>query len=217
MFTSKNTIAQDSSSTQLLKLPKINHIGFYVAPEFQYGQLKLGFTGFGGNSFMMLINKKLAVGITSTQSLQRNYSPSSVSPLYLHSNFRGLKLEYVLNGNKAVHLTFPLIIGMATARTDSSNWLGDRRGMHDSNNELTYNGTRPNFRSNESRYMFVQPGVQVEANLLKFMRIYGGVNYRIGWKDAVPNQLAVNTIEGFSANVGVKVGLFEIATHRKKK
>jgi hypothetical protein len=65
--------------------------------------------------------------------------------------------------------------------------------------------------------MFVQPGVQVEANVFKCMKVYAGVNYRVAWKDAMPNQLSNSTVEGLSANAGIKFGLFEVPTHKKKK
>jgi hypothetical protein len=211
--------AQDTTTT-LLKLPKINYLGLYVAPEMQYGQLKNNFTGFGGNSFMLLINKKLGVGITATSSLSNNYSPSGVSPLYLHSRFTGLKLEYVLNGNKAVHFTFPIVIGMASTSADSANLAnGEHNKIY--NNDSIVNRSKNMHKGfamgSKSNYAFVQPGIQIETNVLKFLKIYAGATYRFAWKDAQTNTLPVSTVQGFSANVGVKVGLFEISTHKKKK
>jgi hypothetical protein len=213
LFTSKQTEAQDSSTTQLIKLPKVNHIGFYIAPEFQYGQLKNGFTGFGGNSFMLLINKKLGVGLTSFRNMDRNYSPSGIAPLILSSDFKGIKFEYSVRGNKALHLSFPLTIGVARTTTDSIGMFYGKN--HDQMNEIP-NAPHRSFE-NRSIYMFVMPGVQLEANVFKFMKVYAGVNYRLAWKDAMPNQLANSTVEGLSANAGIKLGVFEVSTSKKKK
>jgi hypothetical protein len=214
VVTSQKSTAQDSSTTQLIKLPKVNHVGFYIAPELQFGQLRYGFTGFGGNSFMLLINKKLGVGITSFRNLDRNYSPSSLSPLLLNANYHGLKFEYTVNGNKAIHLTFPLTIGVANASADTAGALYGRNRPHMDGNDASPVGFN---NTNRSRFMFVQPGVQVEANVFKCMKVYAGVNYRVAWKDAMPNQLSNSTVEGLSANAGIKFGLFEVPTHKKKK
>lgn len=215
MFTSNQSTAQDSSTTQLIKLPKLNHIGFYIAPEFQYGQLKNGFTGFGGNSFMLLINKKLGIGLTSFRNMDRNYSPSGIAPLILSSDFKGIKFEYTVRGNKALHITFPLTIGVARANADSAGMLYGRNRAHDQMNDIM-NAPNRSFE-NRSKYMFVMSGVQLEANVFKFMKVYAGVNYRLAWKDAMQNQLANSTVEGLSANAGIKLGVFEMSTHKKKK
>ena len=42
------------------------------------------------------------------------------------------------------------------------------------------------------------------------MKVYAGVNYRLAWKDAIPNQLGNSTVEGLSANAGIKIGVFEV-------
>jgi len=215
IFTSKQSTAQDSSTTQLITLPKVNHIGLYIAPEFQYGQLKNSFTGFGGNSFMLLINKKLGVGLTSFRNMDRNYSPSGIAPLILSSDFKGIKFEYTVRGNKALHLTFPLIIGLASTTADSAGMLYGRNRLHNQMNDMT-NAPKRSFET-RSKYMFVIPGVQLEANVFRFMKVYAGISYRLAWKDAMPNQLANSTVEGLSANAGIKLGIFDVATHTKKK
>jgi hypothetical protein len=42
------------------------------------------------------------------------------------------------------------------------------------------------------------------------MKVYAGVNYRLAWKDAIPNQLGNSTVEVLSANARIKLGVFEV-------
>ena len=73
-----------------------------------------------------------------------------------------------------------------------------------------FNYTIDYTHKSESYWLLHSTGVQLEANVFKFMKVYAGVNYRLAWKDAIPNQLGNSTVEGLSANAGIKIGVFEV-------
>ncbi|MEQ1733722.1 MAG: hypothetical protein ABL940_08615 [Bacteroidia bacterium] len=219
LFATQNTTAQNDSTRTLLHLPKIKTVGVYIAPELQYGQLSNAFTSFGGFSAMALFNKKLAVGVTTQRSLDRNYSPTAVFPLYMQSNFGGLKLEYILNPNAPIHVSFPLTIGMGSVSAGTLNNRQNRTydATNDSLPHTRRNGNGSSYNADRTTYFVIQPGVNVEANLFKYVKAFAGVNYRFGIENNISSAVPTNAIQGVSGTVGIKVGLFEISTACKKK
>ncbi len=200
-------VAQDTTHT-LLKLVRPQYLGLYIAPEVQYGQLNGGFTSFGGASAMLMVGKKFAIGVTAQQSLSESYSPKGVSPLYLQSAFGGLKLEYTAKPNAAVHVSFPLVIGAGFASVDSTLNRGGNFENH------KYNNGR-DFSDNMS--VVIQPGIQVEANLIRYAKVFAGASYRV----AIANSnnaanIPSNTLSGVSINAGLKLGLFDLFIGKKQ-
>ena len=194
-----------------LKWTRPQYLGIFVAPEFQYGQLNGAFTSMSGASAMLLLNKKWGIGVTGQTSVDRSFSPSGVAPLYLSAQFGGLKMEYTPRPNAAVHVTFPLVVGMGVASADSLSNGRDGRG------DLFEVGGRGN-RGNNNRNSFVviQPSIQIEANLVRFVKLFAGINYRLAFKEnSTTNTLPSNTLQGVSFNFGAKMGLFDF--HVKQK
>jgi hypothetical protein len=213
---------QDSTKT-LFHVPKVQYIGVYVAPEFQYGQIKSQFTSLGGFSGMVLLNNKFGIGAEMEQTMDRSFSPSGIKPLVLNANVGGLKLEYVVMPQSAIHCSFNLMIGGGSARADSANHKYDRQrsmmGYHYGYDPYGYYSSdlkKPNFT--RSNFMVIQPGVELEANLFKYVKLFAGANYRFTAKGNHSDALIPsNTLQGISANVGLKISLFDFNTDRFKK
>jgi hypothetical protein len=212
--------SQDSTKTMFhLSMPK--YLGLYLAPEIQYGQFKGSFTSFGGGSAMLIFDKKFAIGVSMQRNIYLSYSPTGISPLVLNGSFGGLKLEYTCNPDAVVHLSFPLVIGMGMARTDSANYVSDR--YNDNNDTTSYKQIRRienQRRGNRNEYFILQPGVQLEANLFRYLKLFAGANYRLAlatYSTSTSSLLPQSTLQGLSVNVGLKFGLFDFSTKRKKK
>jgi len=201
---------QDTVRTHTLLQPsKLQYLGLYLAPEFQYGQSNGAFTTFSGGSAMLLFNKRFAMGVTMQRSTDRRFSPSGVSPLALHSVFGGLKMEYTLRPNSAVHIAFPLVIGGGFARADSIH-----EGRFDRFHGIDENGRGAGLHG---QYFIVQPGVQVEANLLRWAKFYVGANYRIASKTGNESTTVPNdALQGASFSAGLKLGWFDFPVRRKR-
>jgi hypothetical protein len=198
--------AQDTTHT-LLKFSRPNYLGIYIAPEFQYGQLGGDFTTFGGGSAMLLLNKKWAIGATITRSMTRDFQPKDVAPYYLNAAFGGLRMEYTPKPNKAVHVSFPLVIGWGQARKDS---VLERFDRFDDDDRFDRSD------NNRTGYFTVQPSIQLEANLLRFAKIYAGANYRLNFTNNATPTVATSVLNGFSMNVGLKLGLFDLFVGKKQ-
>jgi hypothetical protein len=201
--------AQDTTHT-LIKLVRPNYLGLYVAPEVQMGQIGSSFTPLGGASAMVLINKKWGFGVTAYQSLSQSFSPKSVSPLYLQAQFAGIRLEYTPRPDAAVHVTFPLTVGMGWAQKDSLSSENNRR--HDGFNFEKGNSSNGNER------IVAQVGMQLEANLIRYVKLFGGVNYRMSFSNGTTTTttLPSNTLQGVSVNLGLKMGLFDLWIGKKQ-
>ncbi len=221
LIISSKVNAQDSTNT-LLHIPKITQIGFYIAPEYQYGQLRNGFTSFAGVSGMVIFNKSFAIGASMQRSIYLDYSPSAVKPLNLRGSFGGLKMEYTVNPGSAVHLSFPLLIGGGMAEADSASYFNSAIASDPMDMDGKFRHRRNDFRRNRgyhNEYFIIQPGVQVEANLVKCVKLFAGANYRFSiptYSTGNSSLLPASTLQGLSLNVGVKVGLFDINLKKKK-
>jgi hypothetical protein len=207
-----NAQNQQTDSTQTRYLfAKPSSVGLYVAPEASYGQLNGEMTTFAGSSFMLMFNKKWSIGVMGAGSSNRSFSPAGVKPWYMNANYGGLKLEYTLNPNAPVHVTFPLILGMGVVSADSLNT--NVKGGRGGNNEF-WGGGNAAYRN---QYGVVIPGITLEANLFRFAKVSLGANYRLAFAQTLGTKVPENSLNGFNVSAGVKVGLFDISTSRRKR
>jgi hypothetical protein len=213
ILNSVKTYAQDTTHT-LIKLVRPNYLGLYIAPEVQMGQIGGSFTPIGGASAMLLINKKWGLGVTAFESLSPSFSPKSVSPLYLQAQFAGIRLDYTPRPDAAVHVTFPLVVGVGSAQKDSLSAENNRR--HDGIKGFNDNRIGGNGLDNER--IVAQVGMQLEANLIRYVKLFGGVNYRMSFSNGATTTTTVpsNTLQGVSVNLGLKMGLFDLWIGKKQ-
>jgi hypothetical protein len=208
LITVLNLSAQDTTHT-LLTFRKPQSYGIYVAPEFQYGSLNGDFTSFGGSSLMLMINNRFAFGVTGQRSLLNNFVPKNSSPLYVRSYYVGGKIEYSVKPASAVHITFPLMIGMGVAQADST--INNRSNFWN-------DGRNRRFSNQRNSYAVIQPGVNVEANMLKFMKLFVGLNYRFSiLSETNTSTLPDNAMQGLSISAGMKVGIFNHFFGKRKE
>lgn len=144
----------------------------------------------GGVSF----DRTLSIGGAYSLTIN-DFTPSSESEeaVYLDMRMGGLLVEYSLNPDKLVHLTFPLILGAGEAELD---W---REGAP------AY-GSDPPF--GEANFFFLEPGAALEVNLLPFLQLQGGFSYRL-----IPGQvdyrgLDQGDLSGFTGLLGLRVHFF---------
>lgn len=214
-FGSITALGQDSTKSSIQTIfkkkkggAKLNYLGVYIAPEYQFGQVGGVFTSLTGGSFMLQFNKKFAVGVTGYSSF-RNRSTG------VDGRFGGLKFEYTVKPDAAIHVSFPLVIGMAGNNFHFGEYeRNDIRGEKDDDFDSNV-GTksRRNNKSSKNTYHLIQPGVMAEANLYRFVKVFVGANYRFAFNNNGLN----SDFKGFSANVGVKLGIFDYAIKRKPK
>lgn len=172
-----------------------------------YGALTTKFTSIGSNAAIMeeiyggiFINKKFFIGLSGSATTNYIEVPAefSVSPndrmSYLYGQV-GVMNEYVIKSNKAVHATFTLFNGAGyTLQYDRPRYYED-------------NYPSKNLPTDLNWFFVTEPGVQVEFNLLKWLRVSPGVSYRFA-QGSGGKGLSDSKLSAASANLTLKIGKF---------
>jgi hypothetical protein len=196
--------------------PKLNTIGLYVAPEFQYFGAMSSFAAARGLSAQLIFNERLSIGVAGGKA--ERFTPKSLnnSNLRMRYSYAGGQLEYTFAPHRVVHFSIPLLIGAGFASIDTID--GSRRGNRDWDDD--------DFRENRSHnpFFIVQPGLRLETNLLRFAKFYIGANYRVAVGNngvTYPTPTASATVSnsqlsGVSFTAGVKLGFFDYKLKNKR-
>lgn len=173
-----------------------------------YGALSNKFTRIGGDYANLAevyggvyLNHRFLIGVGGAASTNNIPVPAqfSVNPLeklsYQYGQ-AGLVTEYALWSNRALHVVFHLFSGAGfTMQYDRYNW-DDNEDWFDENDNR-----------DENWFFVAEPGVQLEMNLLKWMRFSPGVTYRsVYGSDA--EGLTDKALSDWSYNVTLKFGRF---------
>ncbi|MGV3538792.1 MAG: hypothetical protein ACO1OQ_03220 [Rufibacter sp.] len=143
---------------------------FYVAPSLQLTrwQDRSGFM-VGGRAAWVL-NQKFGVGLAGYGLTSRNNigETSQANNTFLQLGYGGVLLEYTPNPSKLLHFTFPLIIGMGGAAY-TNYALGNNTSSSGAYSYEVYQ---------TDTFFTIEPGIQAELNMARFMRIGLGLSYR---------------------------------------
>lgn len=141
-------------------------------------------------SLAAVLNHNFRLGFSYYHQLEELTFSTALGDYRQDLQMGSLDFEYVFFPNKVVHFSLPLSIGLGELEYDDELAFDDWSGIYD-----------------ESYFGFIQPGVQVEVNVHKYVRLHGGANYRlaIGADNPLLNDAALS---GFSANIGLRLGLF---------
>jgi hypothetical protein len=192
----------DSEIKTLFKKP--DHaikVGYYLGPEFVYTQFDFRNVFMGGLSMGVIIDHFFSVGLAGYGILNsRNLWYDNVDTIisqgaYLYGGYGGVKFEFRILPASPVHLNFPVLIGGGGLVYNTR-----RYSHHDYDN---YDGYTLDWDS----FFVFEPGVMVELNLIKFLRLDAGITYRY-----TPDLDLMNSgsgmINNFNANLSLKFGKF---------
>ena len=190
--------SKDASETKtLLKggvSPKIKSFGLSFSPLVQFGQLGPQ----QGGILALHLNDKWEIGAGFLGSMRHS---NEIYSNDLRQQFSALSLAYTPNANKLVHLSFPLMIGVI--RYQDEMMLASMPGPGRRYDNLYWRNGRNAFG--------LQPGINAELNVHKYIRLFAGANYRLAiGKDELPE------LSGLSGQVGLKVGFFNHKINHKK-
>ncbi len=172
-----------------------------------YAAISNKFTTIGGQYVNMpelyggwFINRKFLLGLEGSAStnfipVPAQYSEAPKSRMsYQYVQF-GLMTEYVARSAKRVHVNFNLLTGSGlTLQYNRSRYLDD---FFD---DIDFSG-HPNF------FFLMEPGVQAEFNLLKWMRFSPGISFRKTFGSNAPG-LSDRELSNLSYNITFKFGKF---------
>ncbi|MGI9551657.1 MAG: hypothetical protein ACR2MT_10685, partial [Aurantibacter sp.] len=109
----------------------------------------------------------------------------------------------ILFSKSMVNLSFPLLVGAGAVGYIEDNF--NDPDYEEELNEDDFDGI-----------FVVEPGVSMLFNVSRYLQLEAGLKYRFSSKfDLRPN--GINRIDGFSAGIGVKVGIFNMGRNRYKK
>ncbi|GLU53616.1 hypothetical protein [Dyadobacter frigoris] len=179
---------------------KIKRSGGYAAISNKFTTINGDFANmpeiYGGwfvNS-KFLIGAELAATTNFIPSPNFNNSPDK-KITYQYGQF-GLMTEYIFASNKRVHFAVNLINGAGfTLQYDRKNWDDwDNDDWNDNHTDAKF-------------FYAIEPGAQVEINLLKWMRLSPGISYRKTF-GAKGNGLTDGDLSNISYNMTLKFGRF---------
>ncbi len=196
-------IKRDSTQKiQSLFQEKIKSFGLSVSPTFQFGSMGPQ----AGMSVALHLNNSWEIGGSFTRTMRSHRNDYMTGQL--DQQFHALSIAYTAKANRLVHLSFPLLIGAIQTRDISPIAISDPNPM--------YSGYGGHYQTNDFYRrpvsLGIQPGVQLELNVLKHLRVFTGANYRFALGD---NSTA--EMQGFVGTLGLKVGLFDRPVGKKKK
>ena len=170
---------------------KPRDLTLYLNPTFEYSQIVLNRAMIGGLGGGVIINKRISIGVVYSLPLENIPLPPSIGTHKFQMKSGGLHLEYTLWPVQKVHLTFPLSVGMGQLKI-----AGNPGG--------TISGS-PNF-------IFAEPGMMIEANILWYAKLGIGTSYRYTASVSY-DSLAPGDLSGFAAVVSLKFGKFRYSRH----
>lgn len=212
LFVSVTAFAQlqDSTSKQTLLGGKINKIGLVGSLYGQYASINGAFQPSGGGSVSLLFNEKFAIGVAGYSIHPQNNLVAGDTRTRGH--VAGLQLEYTAKNSKMFHVSFPLLLGMGRASEDTfsgtTSFLGKGYGGK-RDGRYPHDGNRTSF-------VVIQPGVNLEVNVLKYLTLFGGANYRLAVNSS-SSTLTNDKLSGLGFQVGIKTGVFGVPLAKAKK
>jgi len=203
--TSISILGQDSSDEYLEFNDRKNVVhGVYLGLTTYIGEIEDEPTYMGGLKVAYVANQQFEVGLAGTFL----YSRQDVFRIMEDYNqdligaYGGLHLEPIFFSKHLVNLSFPILIGAGAV------------GYIDNNYSDSYN---ENLTEDDFDAVFVlEPGISALFNISRYVQLEAGVKYRFSSKiELQPN--AVDRINGLSAGLGIKVGVFNMGRNRYKK
>ncbi|NOY50290.1 MAG: hypothetical protein GXO88_07005 [Chlorobi bacterium] len=177
-----------------------------------YGSFSIGYTNIDGKDGLQLggraawiLNHHIAIGIAG-KSFFNNLTKSNAShDYYLAGGYGGLFIEPIIAPKSPVHASFPIMFGLGGLAAKNGN-IWDDNYYSD-----TYYDT--------DVFLVIEPGAEIEFNIVKFFRISLGASYRLTngvllqYKYYDDNDLVLldvpsNALDSFNFNINFKFGWF---------
>lgn len=152
-----------------------------------------------GTSGAFVFDDKFGIGFAAngyTNDVELN--PTSGRYIFAEGGYGGLLLEPIFFSNKRVHFSIPTVIGGGSSvvyEVDEANYWypGERFYQAD--------------YSHRHNYLMVEPGVNMELNLTKFMRMGLTASYMLT-TDLNQNQINVPELDGLQLGMNLRLGWF---------
>lgn len=192
----KQTKTRPASDIQTLTGPGKN-VGFYFGFHSEYSQVA-GYDAFGaGGTFALIANHGLAIGFSGKGFFTEPYEriPGSNTSYSYTGGYGGFLIEPIIFPKSPVHVSFPILLGAG----------GIAKSMF-TNNNYPYDYTEVYVEDVEA-YMIAEPGIEIEFNVARWMRLGLGGSYRFT-SSLEPSEFESNPLNGFTGGFSLKFGKF---------
>lgn len=208
LFAAVAVFAQDGQSTEPEQMKTLfGNSG--IRSNGAYGGISTGYTQIDGlDAITMgakgawLINHQIGIGIAGYGFISERKADVALNDDYRFAGgYGGLMFEFIAAPNSPIHLSFPLTIGAGGVSYVKNTDLF---------NDIHYDS----FTEDTEVFFVVEPGVDLEMNLLKFMRLGIGVSYRytsevnLTYQDNSQAIAGNDLLKGFSGGITLKFGKF---------
>ncbi len=186
--------------------------GGYGAPELKLGNVNHNMSLLLGGRGGWIIGHRFVLGgggYGMTTSNTFNYTEQLLDPngikvdstrnLRLDMGYGGVLLEYIALPKKAIHLSFPLIIGAGGASIGSM--IDQDPNQVDPVDWTTYDYVE------STAFFVVEPGISLEMNMTRFFRLNLGATYRF-ISGTTLDRLNSNDLSDLSFSLALKFGAF---------
>ncbi|TMM57411.1 hypothetical protein FEE95_13075 [Maribacter algarum] len=179
--------------------------GVYLGLNFALGEVDDKDTYMGGLKVAYVANQQFEVGFAGKfiYSEQNIFNTRTSENEDLIGGYGGLHLEPILFSKSKVNLSFPLLIGAGAVGYVDRDLIRAEEDV--------------NLDDDDVALLFVlEPGVSALFNINRYLQLEAGVKYRFSNKIDL-FESPVERINGFSAGIGIKVGVFNLGRNRYKK
>lgn len=172
-----------------------------------YGGPRVSYSSFDGRDIWLvggrggaIINHCFVIGgagygiVNSPMYSNYVYEEVNNPKAYLQGGYGGLLIEGIFWPRKLIHFSVPVLIGAGGLQFMDQLYPD---GHNDYNDHIIVS----------SAFFVVEPGIELELNVVKFMRFTAGVSYRYAPKVDLPN-IASNAFNSLNASVSFKFGKF---------
>ena len=184
-------------------------LGYFIELNGGYSHLGHGSAFLPGMSMGIILDHHWTVGMTgnfmaSSHGYHHHGENDSIAPEKHHHSstvggYGGLLLEYTLFPQSRVHVSFPLTIG--------GGYLVQAQQMHPGDSAYSHNSWSHYSFSHGDGFFVLEPGVKLELNVIKNLRVGLGVSYRYS-PDMDHHNTSPEVIDQFTVRLGLRFGKF---------
>jgi hypothetical protein len=169
-------------------------IGFYMSPLCRLGSIAGFNAAIVGVEAGVLFNDRISITMTYNRTVTENTPVGETDTrIYLDGQWIGASCAYSILRIKSVSLNVPLGIGAGEIEFDL------KEGY-----EHTGAATVP---SGNAWYLYIEPGLLVEADVWKYIKFNIGAGYRIT-NAVLFRNLTERDLMGTTYSAGLKIGIF---------
>ncbi len=197
LFVAQSFLHAQTEPKTLLNDNTVKSWGIFVSPQLQSTQILGEQTLLAQLRFGILLNHTWSLGASIGHSVF-NTAPK-IEPLWLNEQGMSFQqvggfISYTMLRNNAVHLSFPIDFGVVETQVENqyfSPWGG---------------------RADDFEYVnfFLEPGMNVELNLNRFIKLYGGASYRLNDAMVFPQNPGFKLNHHMNVQAGMKLGIYDL-------